>query len=146
MKKWSLYVISEKKSKLINWKKREEEFLTLVKKIKDEDNSENPYNCLVPWSGGKDSTFIALKLKFEFSLRPLLITFAPLIPNNIGQYNREALIKKGFDALYFRPNQKVAKLLAKRFFIERGNPKAPDVNKFNTSKTAINHNINIFLC
>ena len=39
--------------------------------------------------------FIALKLKFEFSLRPLLITFAPLIPNNIGQYNREALIKKG---------------------------------------------------
>ena len=136
-------IYSEKKSKLINWKKREEEFLTLVKKIKDEDNSENPYNCLVPWSGGKDSTFIALKLKFEFSLRPLLITFAPLIPNNIGQYNREALIKKGFDALYFRPNQKVAKLLAKRFFIERGNPKVAWDAGINSIpvKTAINHNI-----
>ena len=86
--------------------KREEEFLTLVKKIKDEDNSENPYNCLVPWSGGKDSTFIALKLKFEFSLRPLLITFAPLIPNNIGQYNREALIKKDLTHYILDPTKK----------------------------------------
>ena len=33
------------------------------------------------------------------------------------------MLKYGFDSIYFRPNQKVAKLLAKRFFIERGNPK-----------------------
>ena len=42
---------AEKKSKLINWENRENEFLDLVKKIKHEENNDNPYNCLVPWSG-----------------------------------------------------------------------------------------------
>ena len=58
-------IYSEKKSKLINWKKKEREFLTLVKKIKDEDNSENHYNCLVPWSGGKDSFLLLLNLNLN---------------------------------------------------------------------------------
>jgi hypothetical protein len=43
--------------------------------------------------------------------------------NDIGTYNRELLISLGFDNLFLRPNQKIAKKLAKRFFIERGNPK-----------------------
>ena len=29
----------------------------------------------------------------------------------------------GFDSVFVKPNQRVSKLLAKRFFIERGNPK-----------------------
>ena len=66
--------------------------------------------------------FIALKLKYKFGLRPLLATFAPLIPNEIGTHNREIVLKHGFDGIYFRPNQKVARNLSRDFF-ERGNPK-----------------------
>jgi N-acetyl sugar amidotransferase len=138
---------AEKKSKLINWENRENEFLDLVKKIKHEENNDNPYNCLVPWSGGKDSTYVALRLKFEFGLKPLLVTFSPLIPNFVGQFNRQILIKKGFDALYFSPNQKVGQTLAKRFFIERGNPKVAWDAGINSVpvNTALNYNIsNIF--
>ena len=46
-----------------------------------------------------------------------------MIPTEIGNYNREQLIKKGFDHIFVRPNQNVSRYLAKRFFIERGNPK-----------------------
>ena len=50
------------------------------------------YDCVVPWSGGKDSSMIACKLKFEFGLNPLLVTFSPVIPTEIGSYNRQQLI------------------------------------------------------
>jgi len=43
--------------------------------------------------------------------------------NEIGAANREALIQTGFDHVFFRPNQRVHRHLARRFTIERGNPK-----------------------
>ena len=56
-------------------------------------------------------------------MNPLLVTFAPLIPSEVGYKNRENLVRMGFDHEYFRPNQKVSQLLSRRFFIERGDPK-----------------------
>ena len=114
---------SDEKKK-INWEKRKIKFLELVKEIKDFTlKAKSQYSCIVPWSGGKDSTSIALKLKFEYGLNPLLVTFSPLIENECGVFNRNELSKMGFDSILIKPNQKVSKLLAKRFFIERGNPK-----------------------
>ena len=52
------------------------------------------YDVVVPWSGGKDSTSIALKLKFELGLNPLLVTFSPLILNEVGEFNRELLLNQ----------------------------------------------------
>jgi N-acetyl sugar amidotransferase len=132
------------KKKLINWDERKKEFLNIVDKIKEFSKKEkNNYDCIIPWSGGKDSTSIALKLKNEFDLNPLLVTFSPLIINECGQQNREELLKLGFDSIFFRPNQKIAKLLAKRFFIERGNPKVAWDAGINSIpiKTAINYQI-----
>ena len=105
---------------LIDWSARREEFQRLVAPYRSKDGR---WDCVVPWSGGKDSSSIAWKLKFELGLNPLLVTFAPLVPNEIGMRNREAMIQAGFDHIYFRPNQKVHRHLSRRFFIERGNMK-----------------------
>ena len=114
---------SESKKK-IDWKLRKKEFLDIILKIKNRDKKfNNKYDCIVPWSGGKDSSTIAYKLKFEYDLNPLLVTFSPLILNELGNYNRELLIKAGFDSIFIKPNNKISKKLSKRFFIERGNPK-----------------------
>ena len=114
---------SLKKNK-INWQKRKEEFSILIDQIKKQSlKNKSYYDCVIPWSGGKDSTSIALKLKFEFDLNPLLVTFSPLILNEIGSYNRNELLNKGFDSIFIRPDQNVARKLSRRFFIERGNPK-----------------------
>lgn len=104
----------------IDWAARRAEFLDYVARYRP---AKGPYDCVVPWSGGKDSSYIAHRLKFEFGLNPLLVTFSPLIPNEIAVHNREEMLKLGFDHLMIRPNQKVARHLARRFFIERGNPK-----------------------
>ncbi|UCD15190.1 MAG: N-acetyl sugar amidotransferase [Candidatus Omnitrophota bacterium] len=111
---------AEKKWKSIDWEARRKEFLRLINPYRSKSGC---WDCVVPWSGGKDSSIIAYKLKFEFGMNPLLVTFSPQLTNEVGNYNREALIQQGFDHLFFRPNQKVHRRLAKRFFIERGNQK-----------------------
>ena len=116
--------LNSKNKKKINWKSRKKEFDKVIENIElKRKKNKSKYDCVVPWSGGKDSTSIALKLKFEYNLNPLLVTFSPLILNECGQHNRQALIDLGFDAIFIRPNNKVAKALSKRFFVERGNPK-----------------------
>ena len=104
----------------IDWPARRREFLEYIDRYRARSGA---YNCIVPWSGGKDSSYIAHRLKFEFGLNPLLVTFSPLLPSEIGSHNREEMLKLGFDHLMVRPNQKTARHLARRFFKERGNPK-----------------------
>lgn len=136
--------INAEEKKSIDWNKRREEFKKIIIEIKDYKKKNNlDHDCIVPWSGGKDSTSIALKLKFEWGLNPLLVTCSPLILNQVGQENRELLLQEGFDNIFVRPNQKIAKILARRFFIERGNPKVAwdaGVNSIPV-KTAINFKI-----
>ena len=134
---------SKKKIK-INWENRKKEFLELVEKIKlSAKKNKTFYDCIVPWSGGKDSTSIAIKLKFEFGLNPLLVTFSPLIVNECGSHNRKELSKMGFDSIFLMPNQKVSRQLSKRFFLERGNPKVAWDAGVNAGpiQIALNYNI-----
>lgn len=124
----------------IDWDARQREFEELVAPYRSQNGS---WDCVVPWSGGKDSSTIAYRLKFELGLNPLLVTFSPMMPNEVGNHNREVMIRKGFDHLFFRPNQDVHRRLAKRFFIERGNPKVAwdaGVNAIPV-QVAVNYNV-----
>ena len=51
----------------IDWKEREKEFLEIIKKYKTKDY----YDCVVPVSGGKDSTYQAIKVR-NLGLKPFL--------------------------------------------------------------------------
>ena len=130
--------VHEKKK--INWSKK----IEIFKKLIAENKQNSAYDCIVPWSGGKDSSTIAYKLKFYYGLNPLLVTYAPMIPNKVGQHNRDQLIELGFDHIFFKANKKVLRHLAKRFFIERGNPKVAWDAGINSIpvKIALNFKIN----
>ena len=109
----------EKKN--IDWSKRKKEFEDIIEDIKKTSlSNKSNYDCIVPWSGGKDSTSIAIKLKLDYGLNPLLVTFSPLIPTAFGEYNKKEIIKFGFDNIQINPNQKVSRYWQK-IFIERGN-------------------------
>ena len=111
---------AEEKYKSIDWNARREEFIKLIEPFKSEDGR---WDCVVPWSGGKDSSSIAYKLKFEFGMNPFLVTFSPQIPTEVGLKNMDELQQLGFDNIFFKPNLKVDRYLARRFFMERGNQK-----------------------
>ena len=103
-----------------NWLKRKNELLRILDRIRSKTSN---YDCIVPWSGGKDSSYVAYKLKFDFGMTPLLAHFSPLISNEVGEKNKENFLKLGFDCILVKPNSEVSKHLSRRFFEERGNPK-----------------------
>lgn len=107
--------------------KKKKNFRNLQKQLNEVCNkyrsNDGSYDCIVPWSGGKDSSYVAYKLKYEYKMNPLLVTYAPLMPTKVGEKNINAFLNLGFDNEYFRVNQKVSKSLTERFFLERGDPK-----------------------
>lgn len=108
------------KNKVIDWKARENNLKEIIEQYRRPDGY---WDCIIPWSGGKDSTSNAIKLKTEYGMNPLLVTFNPLLPTEVGMHNRKIVNDFGFDSIYITANTKVSRYLARRFFIERGNPK-----------------------
>jgi N-acetyl sugar amidotransferase len=125
----------------IDWSARQNELLSILEPFR---STTGDYDCVVPWSGGKDSSVVAWRLKHEFGMNPLLVTASPMMPSEEGYHNREAMIQAGFDHLYFRPDQNVQRKLAKRFFVERGNPKVAWNASINIPmRIAVNFNIRL---
>ena len=105
--------------KTIDWQERRTEFQELLDKI----DRSGPYDCIVPFSGGKDSAAIAWRLKFEFGIKPLLVCYGQLLWTDCGRHNLDQMCRLGFDIHYWRVDQAVSRNLARRFMLERGHPK-----------------------
>ena len=50
-----------KRKDTIDWASRQAEFTDLIEQYRGHDG---PYDCIVPWSGGNDSSAIAYRIKF----------------------------------------------------------------------------------
>ena len=111
MKTKSVMLVNIKIKKDINWAKRTDELRDICNKYRSKTNE---YDCIVPWSGGKDSSSVVMK---EISIwnESLLVTFSPLIPSKVGVRNRKNFLDMGFDNVYFHPNEKFQKLSQKGF-------------------------------
>ena len=102
----------KRKSNKTNFKLREVALKKLLKTCKSKNSK---YDCIVPWSGGKDSSYVAYQLKFKYGANPLLVTFSPLIPSEIGEHNRNELVKLGSDHILVSPNKKFLPIYLKDF-------------------------------
>ena len=96
--------------KHVNWAERERLLRDLCDRYRRDDGH---YDCLVPGSGGKDSFFAAHKLKYEYGMNPLTVTWAPHIYTEWGWKNFQAWIHAGFDNYLFTPNGRVHRLLTR---------------------------------
>ena len=91
--------------KEIDWNARKTEFLEVVERHR----GTGPYDCVVPFSGGKDSATIAWRLKFEFGLNPLLVCYGQLLWTDVGRRNLDRVAQSGFDIIYWRVSQHVSR-------------------------------------
>jgi len=101
----------------INWEERKNRLLEISKKNK----FSTGYDCIVPFSGGKDSTFQVHYVIKELKLKPLVVRFNHgfLRPNM--KENTERFLKKiGADFLDFTPNWKIVKFLMEESFKRKG--------------------------
>jgi len=96
----------------IDWKAREQAFREVVAGAKTRARG---YDCLVPVSGGKDSTWQVVKC-LEYGLTPLTVTWKTPARTTIGQCNLDNLVSLGVDHIDYQINPKVeARFMLKAF-------------------------------
>lgn len=105
------------KSGKVDWDSRKGMLNDLVEKYR----GKYEYDCILPFSGGKDSTFTLYYLMKEYGLKPLVIQFNHGFMRPTLKENNERTLKKlGVDVLSFTPNWKVVKKLMLESLIRKG--------------------------
>lgn len=112
----------EKKDNEINWEKRSYIFRDLCDKFRSSDGS---FDVLVPSSGGKDSSLVAFKLKDEYGMHPLTVTWAPSLYTEVGYLNFQNHIHNGLDNVKVTANGLVHRRLCRSSSIVMGDPFQP---------------------
>lgn len=97
-----------KERKDIDWDERKQQFLATVERYRHPGGSN--YDCIVPVSGGKDSTYQALRV-LELGLNPLCVTSTTCMLSDIGRRNIENLKWRGIDFIEYTPNLRVRRKL-----------------------------------
>ena len=94
----------------IDWQDREKQFQKFVDNLKK--NTDNKYHCLIPVSGGKDSTYQVIKI-LESGLNPLCVTASTCSLTELGRENIKNLQSLGVDHIEFTSNPKIRKKINK---------------------------------
>ena len=134
---------AHKKKKEINWEDRKKKFFEIINEISIPNNK---WNCIVPSSGGKDSTYQALKCR-EIGLNPLIVTATTCDLSSLGRKNIENLKRLGFDTIEFSTNPSTRGKLNKFCLNEIGDISWPEhVTIFTIPfKIALYFNINLII-
>jgi len=73
---------------------------------------DRKYNCIVPFSGGKDSVFTLYTMVKRYGMKPLVVTFNHLFFTDVIKRNQEKILKQiGSDIIEFKPNWKIVREL-----------------------------------
>ena len=91
---------NEFKEKKIDWSKRKKLLDDLIEKYRGKSN----YDCIVPFSGAKDSTFQLYYLMKEYKIKPLVVRFNHGFLRETIQNTVKTLKKLGADFIEFTPN------------------------------------------
>ena len=103
---------------LVNWSSRKKELFRITEEVKTQGKN---YDCVVPFSGGKDSTFSLYYVVKTLKLRPLVASFDHGFYRSGLLENRDQVLKQlGVDFISFTPNWKLVKDLMLTSLKDRG--------------------------
>src|SRR5260221_10841899 len=108
---------NEFKRETIDWSGRKAALDALVEQYR----GKYPYDCIVPFSGGKDSTYTLWYLMKEYRIKPLVVQFNHGFMRENLQQNSERTFKKlGVEVISFTPNWQVVKRLMLEALVRKG--------------------------
>lgn len=113
---------SIEKRKEIDWEERKTELLELLNKYR---GSGSDWDCIVPVSGGKDSTYQVIRM-LQLGLNPLCVTAHTCDLSDIGRENIENIKQLGVDHVEFSPNPLVRAKLNRIGLTEVGDISWPE--------------------
>ena len=106
---------------VIDWETRRKSFVAVVENAKSRSKG---YDCLIPVSGGKDSTWQVMKC-LEYGLKPLAVTWKTPGRTQIGQHNLDCLVKLGVDHIDYQISPSVERRFVYRAFKKFGSTAIP---------------------
>jgi len=124
----------------IDWSARRAELDEVLDRYRSRDGSN--YDCVVPVSGGKDSTFQVLKM-LELGLNPLCVTATTCHLSPIGRRNLANLRSLGVDHVEVTVNPRVRRVINRFAFTQVGDISWPEhVTIFTIPvRVAVQHNV-----
>ena len=105
----------------IDWEAREAAFLELVASVR---SLGRDYDCLIPVSGGKDSTW-QTAVCLSYGLKPLAVTWRSPGRTQLGQRNLNNLIRLGVDHIDYSINPDVERRFMLKTFGVAGSTAIP---------------------
>ena len=113
--------IAHSQKPVIDWGRREQLFQAAAKNAK---SCNSGYDCVVPVSGGKDSTWQIIKC-LEYGLNPLAVTWKTPARTEIGAKNLDNLISLGIDHIDYQVNPRVEKKFLYQSLVRYGTTGIP---------------------
>lgn len=105
------------KQENIDWKIRKAKLNELIESYR----GKYDYDCLVPFSGGKDSTYTLTYLIKEYGIKPLVIRFDHCFMRpKLEEYADKTFKYLGVDVIKFTPNWKIVKKLMLESLVRKG--------------------------
>lgn len=121
----SACIAAESKDNEIDWKQRGKDFHSIIDKFRL-GKDEIGYDCLVPVSGGKDSTYQAYFMKEICGMNPLCVCFETTKETELGRRNLSNISKMGIDVIHFHKNYKAYKSMVIESFKRVGDEMWPN--------------------
>lgn len=108
--------------KLVNWDQRRQELLTILERYRSGGSN---WDCIVPVSGGKDSTYQVVRM-LQLGMNPLCVTSTTCDLSAIGRKNIENIKHLGVDYMEFSPNPLIRAKLNRLGLTEVGDISWPE--------------------
>ena len=114
---------SFERRKEVDWDTRKRELESVLGRYRSKDGKN--YDCIVPVSGGKDSTFQALRM-LELGMNPLCVTATTDHLSDLGRRNIENLKKRGVDYIEITTNPVVRRTINRLALTQVGDISWPE--------------------
>jgi N-acetyl sugar amidotransferase len=109
--------------KEVDWESRQKELIALLERYRSANASR--WDCIVPVSGGKDSTYQVLRM-LQLGVNPLCVTATTCHLSDIGRRNIENLKNLGVDYIEFSPNPVIRRKLNRIGLMQVGDISWPE--------------------
>jgi N-acetyl sugar amidotransferase len=114
---------SYEKRKDVDWDSRREELAVILERYRSKDGTN--WDCIIPVSGGKDSTFQVVQM-LQLGMNPLCVTATTCDLTEIGRKNIENIKKLGVDYVEMSPNPIVRAKLNRIGLVQVGDISWPE--------------------